>query len=235
MSAHYRMTSGSLLGQQPTFEAYAEVPPTYTSFLGRTDDTRDSLRALLPLANQSERASLRRYAGPATAYDARVVCTAPVFSSLESCGAAKRWSQWHNLCGYVKPSEKVLGLAADVEPVQFNCSMAKLSSIYQMGDADVTLDSPWSICILNRLAGGLMSHLDYTANTSVLAGWVGERANATHDSMHGQWTAKSEQGEWVVHVGRAVRGAQTRHTMVSLTTTDHGRISTVLTYSTTLP
>lgn len=55
------------------FAEYTEQPETGNGF----DDTGTTIRAFLPISNQTTRETLRQYTGPATLIDSRVVCTSP--------------------------------------------------------------------------------------------------------------------------------------------------------------
>jgi hypothetical protein len=62
----------------PTFAEYHENPVDVPS---KTMDTGRTIRAFLPFQNQDTRSFLGGFSGKATAFDARVVCTAPTFTA----------------------------------------------------------------------------------------------------------------------------------------------------------
>ncbi|KAF2824836.1 hypothetical protein CC86DRAFT_47604 [Ophiobolus disseminans] len=134
-------------------------------------DTGDFFRALLSL-----RSSLLSYDGVATTYDARVVCVPPVFRSVKPCNGPK--GLLSNLCGVIQQQIPVRGLAVQLLPIPFNCTLSTATPP----------DDAWSLCILDKKAGGLLSQLDHTDNSSLPVSWHDHGNDRIPDGQSGSWS-----------------------------------------------
>ena len=116
---------------------WAQAPPGYSTFgeystpaqpSEGVDDTGLTIRAMIPMPDQSTREALNYYTGTALAYDARVLFTQPLLSNLTRCG------DYHNrICGQVAHKASVQDLVTTKESIAFNCS---LSTVLQCEKCD---------------------------------------------------------------------------------------------------
>lgn len=166
-----------------SFEAFAEYwePPNAKEGV---DDTGLTLRSFLPFSNQTERERLREYKGPALVYDTRVVCVQPQFKSLGIQGSN---GQRENLYGEVAPRTTTSGLVSRSTNVIFNCTLY---------DKDSPSSILWILCGLDLSAGGLISPLDPSNNSSLT------HKEINSDGLLGPyWAAGHDNISWPVDLG----------------------------------
>ena len=166
-----------------SFQAFAEYwePPNAKEGV---DDTGLTLRSFLPFSNQTERERLREYKGPAPVYDTRVVCVQPEFKSLGIQGSDGQWEKLH---GEVAPRATTLGLVSRSTNVIFNCTLY---------DKDFSSSILWILCGLDLSAGGLISLLDPSNNSSLT------QKEINSDRLTGPyWAAGHDNVSWPVDLG----------------------------------
>lgn len=161
------------------------------------DDTGLFIRSMIPISNHTERESLHSYIGPSFSYDARVVCTGPILSELAPCGL------YGSICGQVAINASVQDLVTATASVPFNCSYSQAlgdeTFITPLGSRMHT-DSSWTICGLNASAGGLISILDPTTNSSLTHRWA---TSPGLQSNVGNWISTNGNLTWPVDLGSA--------------------------------
>lgn len=193
---------------------WSQVPNSYAAFaeysvppkdVGTIDDTGTKLRAVLPFPEQLTRSSIRNYTGPAFVYDARVVCSAPTFSSLARC--RRDASSAMRICGFIHSLESADGLVTTTGGSYFDCALPIInrcdSSQGVFGRKECT-DSSWSICALRKAVGGLMSALDPSNNSSMSYRWSDEgNSSGKYSFQGGNFIANNGSREWPVDLGHA--------------------------------
>ncbi|KAJ9615088.1 hypothetical protein H2200_001162 [Cladophialophora chaetospira] len=155
LSDHYY--SDALMTTAPSYPLFAEYSSGHNAIDG-VDDTGPVIRALLPVSADDGRADILSFAGNATIFDARWICTRPrITGATMEGGEGGVW-----LSGSASHSKMIPPMVTGNESAPFNCTLP------------VTKDGSWAwtavTCPTNSVnaAIGLVSGIDTVYNASTL-------------------------------------------------------------------
>lgn len=149
----------------PTFAEWSEEPATLPEHIS---DTGATVRALLPIVNENDRAGVMDYNGTASLFDARVVCMRPNFTNWKfTMGEKNARGNYvpYGFKGNLALSDDIPESVAEVLRVNgttpFHCTLDEL----------VTLEGgrAFKVCVPSSsvAAGGLTSRIDPTQNNTL--------------------------------------------------------------------
>lgn len=149
-----RYYTDALTSTAPSYPLFAEyLDGNWSQKIENVDDTGPVVRALLPVSVDMGRSKLLRFEGNATLYDARWICTAPIFTNLSLTGYP---TSALYLAGFAEHSKYVPPMVSynftNNWPL-FNCSLPVTQSIntsWTVTTCDLLIEN-WGIGVVNSL------------------------------------------------------------------------------------
>lgn len=143
------------------------------------DDTGRTLRSFLPINDQNIRQNLMRYSGPASVFDARVVCVRPEIVT----GSFLKNPDQFRLTLKVPPTAEIPELTTTDQ--EFNVDVPRRSEDGAPG---------WHIVPLPVSVGGLLSSLDAASRQNITLSY--EEYNGTNHKPHRYADKVDPSGVW---------------------------------------
>lgn len=178
----------SAAADYPIFAEWSSNPNLLPDYIR---DTGPTIRAFLPIRSNEERSAITKYVGPASLFDARVLCIRPNITNFNIREVIHDETPY--LTGKLEPWTKDNiddALVSHHSGHIFNCSLAELKW--------VSSRSMYKVCGLLPDAGGLMSSLDPTHNSTI---------NHTYASVAYQsprWWANGNGKSWPIELGHTI-------------------------------
>jgi hypothetical protein len=205
---------------QPDFSMFAEWSEDPKSQSQHILDTGRTIRALLPVTDKEQRTSLLKYDGPASLFDARVVCMRPNLTewkfypsnftaALPSTFFAKMLpnSIPDELAHLVQLGTSSQALGAEL---QLSCSLNQFQQLQDYRAFRACVPLAGSEKLLGQ-GGGLINELDPTQNETL------------RHTLNGSWTATREESKttWRVDLGRMIILWKFKHQAPSMARMKH--------------